>query len=69
MLSVAYAQHVLSEWLCHCRIPDTHVAAGSDLDSVQQGDGNPRKPGTQPQVCDENRDLSWVWWDLPVKHW
>lgn len=55
MLSFVDAQHALSERLCHCRMADTHVAAGSDLDSVQQSAGDPRKPGTNPQVYDEKQ--------------
>lgn len=46
---------MLSEWLRHRRIPDTHVVAGLDLDAVQQTAGDPRKPATHPWVCDDKQ--------------
>lgn len=46
---------MLSEYLCRCRIPDTHVVAGLDLDAVQQRDGDPGKPATCPWVCDDKQ--------------
>lgn len=55
MLSVVYTYHVLSEWLCYCRIPDTHVVAGLDLDAIQQSDGDPGKPAIHPCVCDDKQ--------------
>lgn len=55
MFIVVYTYHVLSEWPCHWRIPDTHVVAGLDLDAVQWKDGDPRKPATHPWVCDDKQ--------------
>lgn len=55
MLSVFYTEHMLGEWLCHCRIPDTHVLASLDLDSVQKKAGDPRKPATHPWVCNDKQ--------------
>lgn len=46
---------MLSEWLCHCRIPDTHVVVGLDPDAVQQKDGDLGKPATHPWVCDDKQ--------------
>lgn len=56
---------MLSEWMCHWRIPATHVVAGLDLDAVQRRAGDPRKPATHPWVT--SRDLSWVWWSMLLK--